>query len=89
MQRFLSELSALCRFLIIISVLIHEAENYAQEIGIQHILFHVEKSNTEAFRLYERLGYKIFRDDGNRYMMKKMRFILRRNALLQKNMLIF
>ncbi len=53
------------------SSLIHEAEAYAQEIGIQHILFHVEKSNTEAFRLYERLGYKIFRDDGNRYLMKK------------------
>ena len=53
------------------SALIHEAEVYAQEIGIQHILFHVEKSNTEAFRLYERLGYKIFRDDGNRYLMKK------------------
>ena len=53
--------------------LIHDAEAYAQEIGIQHILFHVEKSNTDAFRLYERLGYKIFRDDGNRYMMKKDR----------------
>ena len=53
------------------SALIHEAEVYAQEIGIQHILFHVEKSNTEAFRLYEKLGYIVFRDDGNRYMMKK------------------
>ena len=53
------------------SSLIHEAEAYAQEIGIQHILFHVEKSNTEAFRLYVRLGYKIFRDDDNRYLMKK------------------
>lgn len=51
------------------SALIHEAEAYAQEIGIQHILLHVEKSNTKAFQLYERLGYKIFRDDGNRYMM--------------------
>ncbi len=51
------------------SALIHEAENYAQEIGIQHILFHVEKSNTKAFQLYERLGYKVYRDDGNRYMM--------------------
>ena len=53
------------------SSLIHDAEAYAQEIGIQHILFHVEKSNAEAFRLYEKLGYKIFRDDGNRYLMKK------------------
>ena len=51
------------------SALIHEAEGYAKEIGIQHILFHVEKSNTKAFQLYERLGYKVYRDDGNRYMM--------------------
>jgi ribosomal protein S18 acetylase RimI-like enzyme len=51
--------------------LIREAEIYAREIGTQAILFHVEKSNTAAFRLYERLGYKIFRDDGNRYMMIK------------------
>ena len=51
------------------SALIQEAESYAQEIGIQHILFHVEKTNTKAYRLYERLGYKVYRDDGNRYMM--------------------
>lgn len=51
------------------SALIHEAEGYAKDIGIQHILFHVEKSNTKAFQLYERLGYKVYRDDGNRYMM--------------------
>ena len=51
------------------SALIHEAETYAQEIGIQHILLHVEKSNSKTFQLYERLGYKVYRDDGNRYMM--------------------
>ena len=55
------------------SALIHEAEKYAQDTGIQHILFHVEKSNTEAFRLYGRLGYTIFRDDGNRYLMSVSR----------------
>lgn len=53
------------------SALIYEAEKYAQEIGIRDIVFHVEKSNTDAFRLYERLGYKIFRDDGSRYLMNK------------------
>ena len=53
------------------SALIREAEVYAQEIGIQHILFHVEKSNTAAFKLYERLGFRIFRDDGSRYLMNK------------------
>ena len=51
------------------SALIHEAEGYAKDIGIQHILFHVENSNNKAFQLYERLGYKVYRDDGNRYMM--------------------
>ena len=51
--------------------LIHKAEDYAMELGLENILFHVEKSNTSAFRLYERLGYKIFRDDGNRYLMKR------------------
>ena len=53
------------------SALIRETEKYIQEIGVNPILFHVEKSNTNAFRLYERLGYKIFRDDGDRYMMIK------------------
>ena len=41
------------------------------ELGLEDILFHVEKTNTSALRLYERLGYKIFRDDGNRYLMKR------------------
>ena len=50
--------------------LIHKAEDYAMELGLEDILFHVEKTNTSALRLYERLGYKIFRDDGNRYLMK-------------------
>ena len=53
------------------SALIREAEKYAREIGIHTILFHVERSNTAAFQLYERLGDKIYRDDGNRYMMIK------------------
>lgn len=51
--------------------LIRKAESYAEEIGIDHIVFHVEKSNASAFRLYERLGYSVFRDDGTRYLMKK------------------
>ena len=51
--------------------LIHKAEDYAKELGLKDILFHVEKTNTSALRLYERLGYKFFRDDGNRYLMKR------------------
>lgn len=52
--------------------LIHKAEDYAMELGLEDILFHVEKTNTSALHLYERLGYKIFRDDGNRYLMKRL-----------------
>ena len=47
------------------------AEKYAQEIGIDKIYFHVEKSNEDAFRLYQRLGYKISADEGSRYRMVK------------------
>ena len=51
--------------------LIREAETYAKERGIGRIVFHVEKSNVSAFRLYKRLGYAVYRDDGSRYLMKK------------------
>jgi len=51
--------------------LIRNAEAYANEISIHTICFHVEKSNTAAFRLYERLGYNIYEDQGNRYLMMK------------------
>ncbi|MBQ2061931.1 MAG: GNAT family N-acetyltransferase [Oscillospiraceae bacterium] len=51
--------------------LIREAEAYAKELGIRHIVFHIEKRNRSAFRLYERLGYTVHRDDGTRYLMKK------------------
>ena len=54
------------------SALIREAEIYARKIGIRDIVFHVEKSNTSAFRLYERLGYKVFREDDSRYLMNKI-----------------
>lgn len=52
--------------------LIKNAEAYAKDIKIHSIRFHVEKSNVKAFRLYERLGYKIFEDQGNRYLMEKL-----------------
>lgn len=53
------------------TALIKRAEAYADEIGIQAILFHVEKANTDAFRLYQRLGYQICRDECKRYLMGK------------------
>ena len=51
--------------------LIGKAESYANEINVPTICFHVEKSNIAALRLYERLGYVIYEDQGNRYLMIK------------------
>ena len=51
--------------------LMETAEAYAREIGIPAIVLHVEKNNESAFRFYERLGYTVFRDDGNRYLLSK------------------
>lgn len=60
-----------CRNMGIGSELIKKAESYAKEIGIDAVLFHVEKTNEDALRLYERLGYEVFRDDDNRFLLKK------------------
>lgn len=51
--------------------LIRRAEEYAKEIGIHRIYFHVEKGNVSAFRLYQRLGYTIKEEQKNRYLMDK------------------
>ena len=51
--------------------LIHAAEKYAEEIGITKIVFHVEKANENAYRLYLRLGYRADADEGSRLLMNK------------------
>ena len=51
--------------------LIRNAEKYAKEINIPAICFHVEKTNTNAFRLYQRLGYNVYQDQKTRYLMIK------------------
>lgn len=51
--------------------LIQNAEAYAGELNIHTIRFHVEKTNTEAIKLYKRLGYCVEEDQGNRYLMVK------------------
>lgn len=51
--------------------LINAAERFAVETGIPTIVFHVERSNRSAFRLYERLGYSIMSDEGTRFRMVK------------------
>ena len=53
------------------SALIRAAEEYAGQIGSRAVLLHVEKANTSAMRFYERYGYSVFRDDGNRFLLKK------------------
>jgi len=51
--------------------LIKKAEQYAKDINFSTIVFHVEKTNESAFRLYRRLGYEIECEDGSRYKMQK------------------
>ncbi len=51
--------------------LLSAAETYARETGVSALLLHVEKRNLGAYELYRRAGYTVFRDDGNRLLMKK------------------
>ena len=51
--------------------LIHAAEKYAREIGITKIVFHVDKANEDAYRLYLRLGYSEDADEVSRIRMNK------------------
>ena len=51
--------------------LIHAAETYAEEIGVAKIALHIEKTNTDAYRFYSRLGYREEVEEGNRIRMNK------------------
>lgn len=51
--------------------LIGRAEDYARELRIPVLVLHVEKENTGARRLYERLGFVPFGEDGTRQRMIK------------------
>ena len=53
------------------SALLRAAEAYAEQTGSRAVILHVEKTNTSAMRFYERAGYSIFRDDGDRFLLKK------------------
>ncbi len=53
------------------TALLKRAETYARGLGIPAVLLHVEKSNGQARRLYERLGWSVFRDDGSRLLLLK------------------
>lgn len=60
-----------CRNRGIGTALIQRAEQYANELGISAIRLHVEKANEAATRLYERLGFSLREDQGNRILMEK------------------
>jgi len=51
--------------------LIGRAEAYAAGLGIRCVRLHVEKANTSALRLYQRLGYGVKEAQGERYLMQK------------------
>ncbi len=59
-----------CRNKGIGTMLVNTAVSYAKERKLSAVLLHVEKTNTGALRLYERMGFAVFRDDGHRYLMK-------------------
>ena len=63
--------TAACRNRGIGSDLLRAAEAYAGETGSQAVLLHAEKINIPAMQFYERSGYSVFRDDGNRFLLKK------------------
>lgn len=52
--------------------LISAAESYAREKRIHSVFLHVEKTNRSAMRLYARLGYSMFKDEGHRILLKKV-----------------
>ena len=54
------------------SMLIARAENYITKLNINEVFLHVEQSNLKAKKLYERLGFKEYRMDGNRHCMNKL-----------------
>ena len=51
--------------------LISLAEDYAKGLGVPAIVFHVEKTNERAYRLYRKLGYRDHENQGNRILMVK------------------
>ena len=53
------------------NALLKEAEKYGKSLSIPACLLHVEKSNERAFKFYERNGYSVFEDQGNRLLLLK------------------
>ena len=51
--------------------LIALAENYAEDRGVPAVSLHVERTNTSARYLYQRLGYAVTDEDESRLKMTK------------------
>ena len=63
--------SAACRGKGVGTALLNEADCYARELGFPYIVLHVKMTNAGAKRLYERYGFTVMDDDGDRYRMIK------------------
>lgn len=53
------------------TMLLNEAEKFARSMGISLIVLHVKITNPRAKALYERMGFAVLDDDGDRYRMLK------------------
>ncbi len=53
------------------TALLRAAEAYAKSLGMPAVVLHVDKSNDRAYRFYEGKGFSVYRDDGDRHLMKK------------------
>lgn len=51
--------------------LMDRAEEYCRALGFDAIVLHVEKGNAGARRLYEKRGFALLRDDGDRLCLCK------------------
>lgn len=51
--------------------LMEAAEKHTRAMGISMISLHVEKHNLGARRLYDRLGYTLYEDQGSRLLLVK------------------
>jgi ribosomal protein S18 acetylase RimI-like enzyme len=73
------------------TALIHEAEALVYERGYRWATIAVAKDNPDALRLYERVGYRIFRDDDGEWSYRdhrgEMRWVHEPCWLLEKRLM--
>ena len=51
--------------------LLKMAEDYARKIGVTRISLHVNKTNEKAHGLYKRLGYGLYAEETDRFLLVK------------------